>query len=516
MFAATSTTVKFEAFSTPEQRASAMAIDRSLTLFWTLVERLQAAADQHRPIHQVEETIFRQLLAMGLSLLQAFLAHSGEGDAGPTLTVPGDRPSDPPQVLPRLETLRSRPYLSIFGETTIARVGYGHDRVEAAPLDARLHLPRRQYSYLFQQWLGAFVIDDAHAEAIKKLQTILGLGLSVKASEDLNREQASDVEPFQNHLPTPEPTEEGPILVVTADCKGVPLVRSALGPEAAGEEAETSRLPAAANHRRGKGEKANKKRMAAVGAVYTIDQFPRTADEVIDEVMREKAAKRRPRPVHKRVRAELLVGKVALFLWLADEVIRRNPAGTKPLVFLSDGERALHDRQGEYLPDDVICILDLFHVMERLWKAAWCFFDEATQKREAHEWVEEHLRMLLEGKVRYVISGLRQMMTKRDLKGTRRKTIRDVTGYFDRNRARMKYDEYLAAGHPIGSGVAEGACRHLVKDRLERAGMRWVPSGAQAMLDLRSTYLNGEWETFWAYHVEQEDDRLYGNLRQIG
>jgi hypothetical protein len=175
--------------------------------------------------------------------------------------------------------------------------------------------------------------------------------------------------------------------------------------------------------------------MAAVGAVYTIDRFPRTADEVIDEVMREKAAKRRPRPAHKRVRAELLVGKVALFLWLADEVIRRNPAGTKPLVFLSDGERALHDRQGEYLPDDVTCILDLFHVMERLWKAAWCFFDEATQKREAHEWVEKHLRMLLEGKVRYVISGLRQMMTKRDLKGTRRKTIREVTGYFERNRA---------------------------------------------------------------------------------
>ena len=80
------------------------------------------------------------------------------------------------------------------------------------------------------------------------------------------------------------------------------------------------------------------------------------------------------------MRAELLVGKVALFLWLADEVIRRNPTGTKPLIFLSDGERALHDRQGEYLPEGVICILDLFHVMERLWKAAWCFFEEATQK----------------------------------------------------------------------------------------------------------------------------------------
>ena len=92
--------------------------------------------------------------------------------------------------------------------------------------------------------------------------------------------------------------------------------------------------------------------MAAVGAVYTIEPFVRTADEVIDEVMREKAAKRRRSPSHKRVRAELLVGKVALFLWLADEVMRRNPTATKPLIFLSDGERALHDRQGEYLPEE--------------------------------------------------------------------------------------------------------------------------------------------------------------------
>ena len=79
--------------------------------------------------------------------------------------------------------------------------------------------------------------------------------------------------------------------------------------------------------------------MAAVGAVYTIEPFVRTADDVIEEVMRKKAHERRPRPQNKRVRAELLVGKVALFLWLADEVIRRNPQGSKPVIFLSDGER---------------------------------------------------------------------------------------------------------------------------------------------------------------------------------
>src|SRR5271156_4168500 len=436
MLAPSITAVKFDLASTPEQRACSKSIDEGLNTFWTLVERLQNAADQHQPIHEVEETAFRQLLIVGRWLLQAFLDMAGSGDVGPTMIVAGDSPADPDRELPRLEQTHTRPYLSIFGEISIERTCYGRDRIEAVPLDAQLHLPQRQYSYLLQQWLGAFVVDDAHAESVRKLETILGLEIAVKASEDLNREQACDVEPYQNNLPVPEPTEEGPILVVTADCKGVPLVRSALPSEAATE----TPLPALANQRRGKGEKANKKKMAAVGAVYTIDPFVRTADEVIDEVMRKQAAKRRPKPAHKRVRAELLVGKVALFLWLADEVVRRDPTQAKPLIFLSDGERALHDRQSEYLPENAIGILDLFHVMERLWKVAWCFFDEASQKRQAHQWVEERLRRLLEGKVDSVIRGLRQMMTKRGLKGTRRKMVQEVVGYFERNRERMRYD----------------------------------------------------------------------------
>jgi hypothetical protein len=514
MLTAAAVTVKLRPDATPEQRGCSAAIDQALAIFWNLVERLRDAAEREQPIHQVEEIIFRDLLAMGSSMLRAFLASSGDGDLGPTLTIPAERPGEPPQVLPRLDSPRSRPYLSIFGEVPIERVGYGYERLDAAPLDARLHLPRRQYSYLLQKWLGAFVIDDAHAEALKKLQAILGLSIPVKASEDLNREQASDVEPFQDSLPVPEPSREGPIVVVTADCKGVPLVRSALaGVEEESPPEVTTR--ASPHHRRGKGEKANKKRMAAVGAVYTIEPFVRTTDEVIDELQRKKAGKRRPRPQHKRVRADLLLGKVSLFLWLADELCRRNPEGAKPVVFLSDGERALHDRQGEYLPEDVTCILDLLHVMERLWKVAWCLFEEGTQKAEAERWVEARLRMLLDGKVGYVIGGLRQTLTKRKLKGSRRKAVREVIGYFDRNRSRMRYDEYLASGYPIGSGVIEGACRHLVKDRLERAGMRWIPDGAQAMLDLRATYLNGEWEAFWVHHVEQEDDRLYRTLRKI-
>jgi hypothetical protein len=510
MLTPTVAAVKFDLPLTLEQQACSRKIDQGLKTFWNLVGRMQHAADQQQPIHQVEEVLFRDLLVIGRWLLQAFLDMAGTGDVGPTLTVAGDSPSDPDQNLPRLDQRHRRPYLSIFDEIDIERTCYGHDRVEAAPLDAQLHLPQRQYSYLLQKWLGSFVVDDAHAEAIRKLGTILHFEIAVKASEDLNREQASDVEVFQNHLPVPEAATEGPLLVVTADCKGVPLVRKALPPE----KATDTPLPALAKPRRGKGEKANKKKMAAVGAVYTIEPFVRKADDVIEEVMRKKARKRRPGPENKRVRAELLVGKVALFLWLADEVIHRNPQGSKPVIFLSDGERALHDRQGEYLPEDTVCILDLFHVMERLWKVAWCLFEEKTQKREAHQWVEERLKRLLEGKVDSVIRGMRYQATQRGLKGQKRKTVEDAGEYFEGNRDRMKYDAYLAAGYPIGSGVVEGACRHLVKDRMERTGMRWLPSGAQAMLDLRATYLNGDWDAFWNFHVLQEDQRLYGQIRE--
>jgi hypothetical protein len=109
-------------------------------------------------------------------------------------------------------------------------------------------------------------------------------------------------------------------------------------------------------------------------------------------------------------------------------------------------EQALHDRQSEYLPENTICILDLFHVLERLWKVAWCLFDEKTQKRAAHQWVEERLRRLLEGKVDAVIRGMRYQATQRGLKGPKRKTVHDAAAYFERNRDRMRYDAYLAAG----------------------------------------------------------------------
>jgi hypothetical protein len=137
MLTGTAPTVKLAPETTPEQQCCARDIDQALGIFWHLVERIRNAAEEQRPIHQVEEIIFRDALTMGRALLRSFLAASGDGDVGPTLTIPGERPDEPPQVLPRLDEPRSRPYLSVFGEVAIERVGYGEARLDAAPPDAR-------------------------------------------------------------------------------------------------------------------------------------------------------------------------------------------------------------------------------------------------------------------------------------------------------------------------------------------------------------------------------------------
>jgi len=297
-------------------------------------------------------------------------------------------------------------------------------------------------------------------------------------------------------------------VVLTADGKGVPMRR------------EAGADPPAAREHRSKGQKANKKRMACVGAVYTIDPFVRTAQDVVNEVLRDRRQEDRPIPQHKQLRAELtriidgeeVNGKDRIFSWFAEQVKIRNPRGGKPVVCVMDGERALWKKLKAYV-SRVVCILDLFHVLERLWQAAHCFHPEGSEAAQA--FVTDRLERILEGQVGYVIGGLKQMATKHKLRGSRAGQLRAVIGYLKRNRRFMRYDEYLAAGYPIGSGVAEGACRHLVKDRMEGTGMRWRTEGAQAMLDLRAVYLNDDWDAFQAYRIETERRKLYPYLQLV-
>jgi hypothetical protein len=259
--------------------------------------------------------------------------------------------------------------------------------------------------------------------------------------------------------------------------------------------------------------------MAYVGAIYSQSRFPRTAEDVIDEVCRRMRARDRPKPQHKHVWAqmtrfvegELLPAAPTLFMDMAVECYLRDPAHQKPLICLMDGERQLWNLAEEWYPR-AIGILDLFHALKRLRDVAHCL--SAQESPEAEEFVSHHLRMLLEGKVSYVLRNFRQLVRKNDLKGEKKKTVQSAIIYYENNQEHMRYDEYLAAGYPIASGVAEGTCKHLVKDRMERAGMRWELEGAQAVLSLRAVYVNGLWDQFIAYRVAMEQSRLYGKDTQ--
>ena len=193
------------------------------------------------------------------------------------------------------------------------------------------------------------------------------------------------------------------------------------------------------------------------------------------------------------------------FIHQAIDLQARDPEGCKTVVCLTDGEKALRREQQEWLPW-AIGVLDIWHVIEYLWSAAYCLHAEGSD--EAQQFVSGRLRLLLRGRVGYVIGHLRRLLRSADL--SKRKPIQAAITYFENNRAYMKYDEYLAQGYPIGSGVAEGACRHVVKDRMEQTGMRWADIGAQSMLHLRAIYLNGDWDEYLEHHIETEQAALYG------
>ena len=288
-------------------------------------------------------------------------------------------------------------------------------------------------------------------------------------------------------------------------------------PVAAGSEPEEADAAA----------KTGGKKMALLGAVYTIAPYVRTPEQVLQALFEPPPPRAnrppRPKPQNKAVRASLArdgQGTMApsytcIFSWLAQEQRQRNPTGHQPVVVLMDGQKALwlgaqHALEGVAYVE----VLDLLHALGYVWDAAKLFYpsrangpglDGVQPQRLA--FVKQQADRLLTGQVQTLIRSLRAQALR--LKPAQREQLADIIGYFHRNASRMKYDQYLHAGYPIASGVIEGACRHVVCDRMERSGMRWVMSGAQAMLELRCIGINQNWEAFMPFHIARENHRLY-------
>jgi hypothetical protein len=483
---------------------------KAAKVFSEVLNKVQCAAERGDAMHEVEEMTWSGLIETGRQLVIAYINQQEEDLSRPEVIEHEGK------TLHRLPEQRTRPYISAFGPTPFLRDAYATretQRQEVVPLDAKLGMPPSDTSYLLQKWSGALFVKESYKESRVTLLEILGFAPSVNCLEDMAAAAAEHADAHFEQQGPVDATTEKEILVATSDCKGVPMRQVDAPPKKPHNNAQQRK-------RLKKGEKNGQKRMACVGGVYSVAPFRRTVEEVLNEILRKEKQEQRPKPQNKRLRAVLtrevegqeVNAKEVVFDWLAKELQQRDPHEQRTVVAVMDGEVTLRDLQ-ELKIGRAIGILDIWHVTEYLWELAYCFHRDGSDEAEA--FVETYLRKLLEGKVNRVIGGIRQMATKRELSPPKWEKVEKCLTYFAARCEYMKYDAYLAAGYPIGSGVVEGACRHLVKDRMEQAGMRWRIAGAQAILSLRSIYLNDDWDTFHATRIQTEQRELYPYKKRL-
>ncbi len=454
--------------------------------FETLLNVVTGSAARTATVDQIERSLFRHLLRMGRKLLRLFLACRGQAES-----------HAPQWGWQRRKLLyhaqKAVDYFSVFGKVTCARAYfYAPGQAGKCPLDRALSLPERCYSDLLMESAELLAVDGAYDKAVQVLARLLGIDLSVLAVETAVMEHSQAVSAFYTQQEPFPRREEGPLLVAQADGKGVPLVRP---------EGDVPKV------RRGKGDKKTRKKEAIAVAVYTIDPYVRTPQEVVAALFREKPPLAdRPAPQHKQVFASL-DGKAAALRRLARWAAKRDGPHIQQGVALTDGAAALQDQMQAHLSSFPL-VLDIIHAVEHLWTAGTALYGETDPHRA--EWVKTQALDILASHAPAVIERLEAPARTLAPESQAAKALRREAGYLQRNLPFMDYARYLKNGWPIGTGVVEGACRHLVKDRMELSGMRWTVAGAEALLALRAVNENGDWEAFHRFRRQRRHKQLYG------
>jgi hypothetical protein len=262
-----------------------------------------------------------------------------------------------------------------------------------------------------------------------------------------------------------------------------------------------------------KGEKRNRKRMAEVAAVYDLTPVPRTAADILptDDQRRDRTVPA-PRAAGKWLAASVSDDAAAVITAGFDEAARRDPDHKRTWVALVDGNTHQIERiRAEAKARDltVPIVVDFIHVLEYIWKAAWCFHTEADPAAET--WVRTQARAVLAGRAAIVAAAIRRKATYYGLDPGQRRNADVAAGYLLAKKPYLDYPTALNKGWPIATGVIEGACRHLVKDRMDITGARWSLPGAEAVLKLRALISNGNFDQYWTWHLTQEQQRVHNS-----
>jgi hypothetical protein len=424
----------------------------------------------------------------------------------------------------RAERGHGRCVVTRVGKVVVRRIGYraGVRGVPSLfPRDAVLNLPPCGYSWPLQRLAEMAGRSGSYEQARELVLAATGISVGKRQLEQVTVAAAADAERFcQDRGRAAVPAEPGgedlPPLALSADGKGVamrPEARRART-KAPGRRVQTFRK------RRGTGEKGHK-RMAETGCVFDVQPPARPGGpaRTAEQVMRPEpgSSTNAPRAVNRWYTTDITAGREHTIGKIFDEAGRRDPGHARTWIALVDGDihqLGLIQDQAARRGVTLVILVDFIHVLEYLWKAAWCF--HAPRDPAMEDWVIAQALDILHGQTPAVITRIRELAAAHPPRpgGEHAKIIRKTLHYLHAKQPYLDYPTALANGWPIATGVIEGACRHLVQDRMGITGARWGLPGAQAILWLRALHASGDTGAYWDYHITQEHQRNHLNRYQ--
>lgn len=403
----------------------------------------------------------------------------------------------------RAEPGHTRTLASVFGAVSVTRIAY---RAPGAPsvhlADEQLNLPRGRHSSGVAKMAMAAVAGSSFAAVCAQVRARTGSVLAKRQCEELIRDAARD---FGGFYATRRPPAGAPgdVLALSCDGKGIVVLPSQLRYRA-GLSAR-NKVPKQ-DGRLSRGEVRHRKRMAETGAVFDITPVPRTTAQILRPGPSPKA----PRAARKWITASVAGDAATVVASIFAEADRRDPDRKRAWIALVDGNthqiaRITAEAAARGITITIIC--DFIHVTEYLWRAAWCFFPEASP--QAGPWVRAHAAAVLDGHAAAVAAAIRAAADDTALAPAQARAAARTAAYLDNKAPYLDYPQALTAGWPISSGVIEGTCRYLVNDRMDITGARWTIKTAEAVLQLRALHANGDLDAYWDYHLTQQHHRTY-------
>jgi hypothetical protein len=487
------------------QTAGTIANDSPFCESRSLMGDLEDELTNDEAMAATHDQVERMLAEKGRELLRAMMQAHYDAKAACERRVPVEGADGVERTQVRTAT---RKLETLFGTVEVERQLYQAPGVEGlAPLDAALALPDEKYSMELRRLVAEESPRASFDEAVELIENRTGAHVPKRQVEELAVRAAQDFDAFYaKRLCEAEATDD--LLILSFDGKGIAMRHEDL--RAATKRAAEA-TPRRLETRLTSGEKKNRTRMAQVATVYTLAPWVRTPADILHTLRPDDLDAIRPRPIHKRVWASVEHSPQRVVDDAFAEATRRDPDHRRRWIVLVDGQRdqiKRVQRAARTFGAEVTIVLDIVHVLEYLWRAAYAFHAAGTD--EAETWVRHRLLALLDGRSAGELGKcLRGMIERHELDAKAAAPVLKCTNYLLKNGRWLHYDRALADGLPIATGVIEGACRYLVQDRMGRTGARWSLTGAEAILRLRALKTSGDFDDYWQFHLAQEHDRVH-------